>query len=580
MTSADVPSHVDLTPRESEVLAMVAEGKTNREIGAALYISESTAGVHVSNILAKLGVASRTEAAAIAIRAGLLESATEPAEGEAQPEPEPALAPAEPEPTGWRARIRAQMRRHPRSTAVAGGTVVVLAALTTGLAFAVLTSDRPTGVADASTSPSAVTGSSAATQAALATFPQTPTPSPTPPSSGAPSPTPSSSGTPSPTPSAAPSATATPRPAPTRTPAAIAAPSPSPNNTWTAAGDGVDGRTLSTATLLPDGSVLIVGGRTVMEINCTTLVERYYPRTKVWTEEEPMTDRRCAHTATLEDDGKVLVAGGMSGYALPLATVERYDPITGTWTVGAEMPTRRSHHTATTLSDGRVLVLGGRGDDEAILASADIYDPRTGSWTPTGVLADARVSHTAARLPDGSVLVAGGSNDCCNSPLSSAEIFDPGSETWSRDESMYRRRSGAAALSWQSGVLVVGGDDGSTVLGSAEIYDPSAPIGSRWHAVGSVRVGGYGSTLTQLENGDVLVIGGLTDVSPEQVGAVQRFDYPTNNGWVEDGRLPISLYEHTATLLDDGTVLVVGGRNVRDSDDEFGALLYIPMAER
>ena len=55
-----------LTGREREVLALVAEGRTNRQIGEALFISEKTAAVHISNILAKLGVANRTEAAAVA----------------------------------------------------------------------------------------------------------------------------------------------------------------------------------------------------------------------------------------------------------------------------------------------------------------------------------------------------------------------------------------------------------------------------------------------------------------------------------------------------------------------------------
>ncbi|MEJ7584362.1 MAG: response regulator transcription factor [Acidimicrobiales bacterium] len=60
-----------LTPREREVLALVAEGRTNAELAERLYISPRTAGVHVSNILAKLGLSSRTEAAAWALRAEL-----------------------------------------------------------------------------------------------------------------------------------------------------------------------------------------------------------------------------------------------------------------------------------------------------------------------------------------------------------------------------------------------------------------------------------------------------------------------------------------------------------------------------
>ncbi len=61
-----------LTPREREILALVAQGKSNGEIGRQLYISVKTVSVHVSNILAKLGAGGRTEAAAVARRDGLL----------------------------------------------------------------------------------------------------------------------------------------------------------------------------------------------------------------------------------------------------------------------------------------------------------------------------------------------------------------------------------------------------------------------------------------------------------------------------------------------------------------------------
>ncbi|WP_157245755.1 helix-turn-helix transcriptional regulator [Nonomuraea typhae] len=64
-----------LTARELEVLRHLTDGKSNREIGGELFISVKTVSVHVSNILAKLGVASRGEAAATAHRLGLFESA-------------------------------------------------------------------------------------------------------------------------------------------------------------------------------------------------------------------------------------------------------------------------------------------------------------------------------------------------------------------------------------------------------------------------------------------------------------------------------------------------------------------------
>ncbi|MCX6463141.1 MAG: response regulator transcription factor, partial [Pseudonocardiales bacterium] len=61
-----------LTPRERSVLAEVARGHTNRQVGAALFISEKTVSVHLSRVMAKLGASSRTEAVALAHERGLL----------------------------------------------------------------------------------------------------------------------------------------------------------------------------------------------------------------------------------------------------------------------------------------------------------------------------------------------------------------------------------------------------------------------------------------------------------------------------------------------------------------------------
>lgn len=75
-----VPVNIDelgLTPRELQVLRLVARGLTNKQIAAALFISAKTAGAHVSNILTKLGVERRAEAAAVAERLHLLSGAPE-----------------------------------------------------------------------------------------------------------------------------------------------------------------------------------------------------------------------------------------------------------------------------------------------------------------------------------------------------------------------------------------------------------------------------------------------------------------------------------------------------------------------
>lgn len=65
-----------LTEREIEVLRLLAQGQANKEIARALHIAEKTVKTHVSNILAKLGLQSRTQAALYALRVGIAPSAS------------------------------------------------------------------------------------------------------------------------------------------------------------------------------------------------------------------------------------------------------------------------------------------------------------------------------------------------------------------------------------------------------------------------------------------------------------------------------------------------------------------------
>jgi DNA-binding NarL/FixJ family response regulator len=70
-------SDAELTTRELEILRLLGAGKTNKEIAAELHISERTARTHVSNILGKLDLTSRTQAALWAVRQGLVEVGAE-----------------------------------------------------------------------------------------------------------------------------------------------------------------------------------------------------------------------------------------------------------------------------------------------------------------------------------------------------------------------------------------------------------------------------------------------------------------------------------------------------------------------
>jgi DNA-binding NarL/FixJ family response regulator len=64
---------IDLTPRELDVIRLVAEGFSNKEIGQSLAISPRTVNFHLDNLFAKLDVRSRTEAAILALRQGWIE---------------------------------------------------------------------------------------------------------------------------------------------------------------------------------------------------------------------------------------------------------------------------------------------------------------------------------------------------------------------------------------------------------------------------------------------------------------------------------------------------------------------------
>lgn len=69
---AERPPHKELTPRETEILQLIVKGLSNREIARVAQASEGTVRIHVSNILAKLGAADRTEAAVQAIERGIV----------------------------------------------------------------------------------------------------------------------------------------------------------------------------------------------------------------------------------------------------------------------------------------------------------------------------------------------------------------------------------------------------------------------------------------------------------------------------------------------------------------------------
>src|SRR5213078_2182015 len=135
----------------------------------------------------------------------------------------------------------------------------------------------------------------------------------------------------------------------------------------------------------------------------------------------------------------------------------------------------RYRHTATLLPSGKVLVAGGSNGSD--LSSAELYDPASGTWTATGSLGTARDAHTATLLPNGKVLVAGGST---GSGLSSAELYDPASGTWTTTGSLGTARDAHTATLLPNGKVLVAGGNNGPALSSAELYDPGLGFDPGW----------------------------------------------------------------------------------------------------
>jgi len=315
------------------------------------------------------------------------------------------------------------------------------------------------------------------------------------------------------------------------------------------------------AAVLADGRVLVFGGRSPTYTPWVQ-TELFDPATGAFAETGEMPVTRSSPVWAGVSGSRIVVAGGeTSSSRLDEATaVLVFDPATGAWSSPGRLREFRFGNSATRLPlEGNVLLVAG-GDfylrPPGSVAPVELFDVDTGaSRVPAGPMVEPRLMHTATRLFDGRVLLAGGLDAFTSVEVSSAEIYDPATETFGRACTLVSERWAHAAVGLPDGrVLLAGGYGLGGVTGSAELWDP---LTGTCQATGSLHVPRADLRLVVLASGEVLAVGGR-DQDGLALSTVESWD-PLTGGWSRRAPLPRARVGHTVSPLHDGRVLVLGG---------------------
>jgi hypothetical protein len=199
----------------------------------------------------------------------------------------------------------------------------------------------------------------------------------------------------------------------------------------------------------------------------------------------------------------------------------------------------------------------------------------------TGSMATARRFHTATLLGNGKVLIAGGEDELSN-PFASAELYDPATGTFSATGNMTVPRVAHTATLLSNGkVLIAGGasDSSLSAVSSAELYDPAS--GTFTATTGNMTAARAVHTATLLQNGTVLLAGGdviffngVQNSNIQSLASAEIFDPATGTFTATSGSMTAARENHTATLLSDGKVLITGGSDGAVGNDSPSASVY------
>jgi DNA-binding CsgD family transcriptional regulator/N-acetylneuraminic acid mutarotase len=423
-----------LTPREIEVLRLVAQGATNQQIAHKLVISINTVKVHLRNIFEKLGVESRTEATLCAIQEGLIELEGIPAPAAEEVE---ALAP-----TGW--------DRFGRWAFLLASGIAILALVAFFWARARMQERTTTSVRSAAMTASATRWTSRA-------------PLPT-----------------------------------ARANLAVASYAGQVYAIGGENASGVTGvverydpttdrwaTRASKPTLVTGIGAAVIGGQIYVPGGCLlsgearTTVEVYEPEGDSWEERAPLPTPLCAY-AIVALEGKLYVFGGWDGTRF-VDTVYEYDPEADRWTAGRSMPTARGYAGAGVV-EGQIHVIGGY-DGQRDLAVNEVYDPSKDNgeedpWTIKAPLPQGRGGLGVVALGSTLYVIGGG----WKAGLATSEQYDVRQDAWTSFQaptSELWRNLGLAVVDTK--IYALGGWDGDVLDANREytalfrIFLPGSP---------------------------------------------------------------------------------------------------------
>lgn len=298
-------------------------------------------------------------------------------------------------------------------------------------------------------------------------------------------------------------------------------------NDWAATENSIFSHESHGQITLPDGSVLVVGGYQRQPLNSDggggykridDKSEIYDPQANTWTSIPEMLTKRSEFSMHLLPNGSVLVVGGYyldeSGSrprSLLSSTTEIYDPQTEEWRMGASTNHPHGAHEAIELRDGRILILGGNVND----FQCEIYDPNSGQWTTISRLAEGfGYSHRAVQIDDDRILLTGGVYEHVEGNQNAA-IYSLSADSWTMVAPMIEPRHSHDLVLLSNGKILAIGGRGllnnhpfyPTVdpVSSCEVYDPQTDT---WELVGDLKFPRSDHLSFPIGNDRILIVGG------------------------------------------------------------------------